>query len=260
MPILSTSRGGCAGRRSQCTNALAAFKRPTIPITLIQLLALLCLAGCQALAGADSLATIGADMTLYAAERDGIRAAATSEQNMSIETLVAASTQIAEYSAVNAALGATLRANQTATPAVQPVVVSADDMGASLVDDMRDESEELPGVAYSNEISDIAPALAVDRNGCAVSPVAHFSPTAERIYVTARVTGLRAGTGFSIEWTLAERPLSEYTWTAEASHAILCIWFYATPADFLFLPGDYSATLYVDAAAAGSAEFTIGES
>ena len=103
---------------------------------MLSRLALLLLAGCQALSSGESVATIDSDLTMYASEDESIRAAATAEQSMALETLVVAGTRVAEMSAENAALGATLRANFTGTPEVRAVVVSAEDMGSSLEDDM----------------------------------------------------------------------------------------------------------------------------
>ena len=226
-----------------------------------QLLALLCLVGCQAFAGTDSVATIGTDLTMYVSESESIRAAATAEQNRAVETLFAASTRIAEHSAVNAALGATLRANHTQTPEVQPVVVSAEDLGSSLIDDMMDDEGETLSTDATNQVSNLATAGGVDLNsGCSSGTTRQFSQTAERIYVTARVSGLRAGSNFSVAWSLEESTLYGVSWQADYSRAFECIWFYATPFDFAFLPGVYTATLHVDGAAVGSTEFAIGDS
>ena len=80
-------------------------------------IASLCLlAGCQAFGSVDEVATIGADLTMYAAEGEAIRLAATAERVMARQTIEAASTRVAELSAINAVLGATLRANYTGTP------------------------------------------------------------------------------------------------------------------------------------------------
>ena len=113
-----------------------------LPSWLIHQFVLLLLVGCQALTSGDSVATIGADLTMYASESDSIRAAVTADGIMAVETVVAASTRVAELSVVNAALGATLRANYTGTPKVEAVVVSAEDMGTSLEDDMMDYTTE----------------------------------------------------------------------------------------------------------------------
>lgn len=222
------------------------------------LTAMLLSAGCQALSGNDSVATIDADLTMYAMESEAIRAAATEEQNMARETIVAASTRVAELSAVNAALGATLRANHTSTPELRAVVVSAEDMGSSLEDDMMDDAASSAETVADTNVSNLSTAAGTERDsGCSSGAVSQFRPTAELIYVTAEVTALRAGTTFSLDWFYGDELLVDMSWQADYSKSFECIWFYATPEYFQFAPGDYSARLYVNGLEAGSTRFTI---
>ncbi|MCY3779919.1 MAG: hypothetical protein OXG78_06400 [Chloroflexi bacterium] len=225
---------------------------------LFGLTGLLLMTGCQALGGGDSVATIGADLTEYAVEGGAILAAATAERNMAVETIVAASTRVAELSEVNAALGATLRANYTSTPEVQVVVVSAEDMGSSLGDDMMDDSAGTAVAAGDMQVSNLATAAAIDENsGCSSGLVSDFSSAAERIYVTAHVTSLQSGTEFRVDWLRQGELLYDISWEADYSKSFECIWFYVAPADFAFAPGDYSARLLVDGLETGSAPFSI---
>ena len=220
---------------------------------------LLLLAGCQALGGGDAVAVMDTDLTLYAAENDSIRAAATEEQVMVVETIVAARTRAARLSAVNAALGATLSALHTGTPEVRAVVVSADDMGSSLDDEMmREEAEQNP-LDPAMRVSDLSTAQGTDpASGCSSGPVSQFSPSAERIYVTARVTGLQSGTLFEVDWQFDGSSVYQVEWLADFWQASVCIWFYATPVAFPFVPGSYAAILYADGEALGTTEFSIG--
>ena len=224
---------------------------------LLRLMGLLLLAGCQAFSG-DSAATIDADLTMYAAESEAILAAATAERSMALETVVAASTRVAELSAVNAALGATLRANYTGTPEVRAVVVSVEDMGSSLDDGMMDEEVQSVVVEAEMRVSNLATAARLDPNsGCSSGEVRQFSSAAERIYVTARVTALRADTIFRVAWLFEDELVYEVDWQADYSKSFECVWFYATPADFAFAPGDYTATMFVDGLDLGSTTFAI---
>ena len=214
-------------------------------------------AGCQAFAGNDSLATIDANMTALAVERESIHAAATADRDMVAATIVAAGTRVAQLSDVNAALAATLRTSYTATPALRAVVVSAADMGGSLEDSMMDDA---PGSAAPTEmlVSSLAMAAGVNlNNGCAETTVNRFTPAAERIYLTGQVSNLSAGTQFSALWHTDGEDVYSHSWRADRSADFLCIWFYATPVDFAFLPGSYTAQLYVDGALAGSVPFSI---
>lgn len=226
-------------------------------LRLVSVLAgLTLLAGCQALSG-EGVATLDVDLTAYASESQRIRAVETQEQIMVFETLVAASTRVAELSAVNAALGATLRANYTGTPEVRAVVVSAEDMGSSLESDRMDDSISTPADA-AMRVSNLSTAASVDAaSGCSNGTVSQFEPDGERIYVTARVTALQAGSYFEVDWQLDEGPIYQVSWLADYAKSVECVWFYATPVDFAFLPGRYSATLYVDGEAIGTTDFTI---
>ena len=220
--------------------------------------ALLLLAGCQALSGSDSVATIGADLTMYAAEGDAILAGATAEQIMARETIAAAGTKVAQLSAVNAALGATVRASFTGTPALRAVVVSADDMGGSLGDDMMEDGEASAYAQDETNLRNISTAAGTLReSGCSSGIVTQFRPTAERIYVTAEVIALHAGTTFSVDWMYEDALLADVSWQADYSTSFECIWFYATPQDFEFTPGNYSARVYVNGLEVGNTGFTI---
>lgn len=216
------------------------------------------LAGCQAFSGGDSFGTIDAELTMIRSESESIRASATAERSMAIETVAAASTRVAQLSLRNAALGATLRANFTGTPEVRAVVVSIEDMGNSMGDDMMDDLAQPVAFAQDMLVNDLATAAGTDSSsGCSSGALSQFSPSAERIYLTARVTALQEGTVFSVDWLRQYEVLYSLSWTAEASKSFECIWFYVTASDFAFTPGAYQATMYVDGLELGSAAFSI---
>lgn len=187
-----------------------------------------------------------------------IRAAATAESIMALETVVVASTRVAELSVVNAALGATLRANYTGTPEVEAVVVSADDMGSSLEDDMMDDSSEAEPESEPMAVSNLTTSTGIDSNsGCSSGTVRQFSQSVPEIYVTARVTALRAGATFQVAWYREDVLVYDVGWQSTYSKSFECIWFFATPEDFAFTPGGYSATMTVDGLALDSVSFDI---
>ncbi len=218
------------------------------------------MAGCQALGGGEALATTGADLTMVASESLSIRVAATAERIALVETVVAAGARIARVSAVNAVLGATLRARQTGTPAVRAVVVSAEDMGSSLEDDMMAGEAGPAGPQTAMSVSDLSTAASTEpESGCSSGAVTVFSPNARSIFVTALVSALRSGALFEVEWRSEAGALYKASWLADYSKSFECVWFYATPSDFPFAPGRYAATMYVDGAALGTTEFTISD-
>ena len=227
-------------------------------VSAICLAGSLTLSGCEAFPDVAAAATIDANLTIYAVESESIRVAATAERIAVVDTVVAAGTRIAQVSAANAALGATLRANQTGTPAVQAVVVSAEDMGGSLEGDMISETLRQSPAEAAMRVTNLSTAASTDPDsGCSSGTVTRFSPKAELIYVTARVTALQTGTRFEVEWQSGGRSLASASWRADYSKSFECVWFYATPSDFQFLPGAYLATMFVNGETLGATEFEI---
>ncbi len=223
---------------------------------IVFLLGLFLLAGCQTLTSGDHSETLVAEMALFTAEAAAIRQAAALSQTRAVETLSAASTKVAELSAVNGALAATVRANFTATSVMRVAVVSAADMGSSL--EMMDDMAEGDGNLAVMRVSNVETARHINSaNGCSSGNVTRFIDNDELIYVTARVSGLRDGTHFMVDWLYENRTVYRLNWLADYSALFECIWFYVTPDDFPFLPGTYTATLYVNGQPEPSTRFSI---
>lgn len=215
-------------------------------------------AGCQTLSSEDSQAPVDANATVYVLEATVLQGAAVLDQAQAVATLSAGGTRVAELSRVNAVLGATLRAAFTPTAEIRAVVVSAEDMGSSLEQDMMDDMPDNEDGAPTMRIVNLATANAVNAsNGCSTGEARRFDSSNERIYVTARVEGLRPDTYFEVDWKSGERVLYRVSWRASYAAAAECIWFYATPVDFPFLPGNYRATLFVNGQAHSSTDFSI---
>ena len=219
------------------------------------------LAGCQALAPADAVVTIQQEPVRLDLEIATLQKAAATDDAQLVATVAAASTQVVEHSLMNAALGATLRANYTATPAVRAVVVSAEDMGSSLDMDMMDDMSYDDATDSTFQISGLDTARGVNANsGCSTGSVKQFGTDEAQIYATARVTNLQEGTYFEIDWIQQNRVLSRLSWLADYDAPTLCIWFYVTREDFAFLPGSYTATLFVNGTSQASTDFTVSGS
>ena len=123
---------------------------------------------------------------------------------------------------------------------------------------MLDGESDGSGRAFEMRVTNLGTATGVDPNsGCSSGSVSQFGADAAVIYVTAQVTDLRAGAEFVVEWYRDE--VSQYVieWGPNYSKIFECIWFYVTPDDFAFAPGNYQATMYVDGLVLGSADFTI---
>ncbi len=215
-------------------------------------------AGCQALASENVGSPVDANATVYVLEATVLQRAAVLDQAQALATLSAGGTRVAELSQVNAALGATLRAAFTPTAEIRAVEVSAEDMGSSLDQDLMDDMPDNEDGLSTMRIMNLATARNVNANdGCSTGEARRFNSGNERIYVTARVEGLRPDTYFEVDWKSGERVLYRVSWRATYAAAAECIWFYATPVDFPFLPGNYRATLFVNGQAHSSTDFSI---
>ncbi len=222
------------------------------------LLFALVLAGCQALASEKAQVPIDANATIFVLEMTALQRAIDLDQARAAATLSAGGTRVAALSQVNAALGATLQAALTPTTEIRAMIVNAADMGSSLEQDMMDDMPENESDLSTMRIVDLATARAVNASsGCSAGTVSRFNSGNERIYVTARVEGLRPDTYFEVDWRSGERVLYRVSWRATYAAAAECIWFFATPVDFPFLPGNYRATLFVDGQAHSSTDFSI---
>ena len=226
------------------------------PVAWLLIMALL--SGCGALGpGSDAVATLAPSATVRVIDRDDLRRMRSADETQAAATVAAASAWIADRAWLNAAMGATLRANYTPTPGLRPVVVSAAEMGSSLTGDMLDAGGQ-PDAGSLMTISDVDTARGVlASSGCSTGSVRQFSGGDKRIYVTARVTDLQAGSVFGADWIFQGRVLFRVNFTVDEARASLCIWFYATQEDFPFLPGAYSATIFVNGESRATAAFTI---
>ena len=77
----------CRLNRSPSKSDAAAETCRARLATMVLFLAMISLAGCEAFSSNDSVATIGADLTMYAVEGDEIRIAATAEQEMVVANI-----------------------------------------------------------------------------------------------------------------------------------------------------------------------------
>ncbi len=232
--------------------------RPGWTARLRFLLSLILLAGCQTLTGNDNSGTLVAEMTLFVTEAALIQQAAAADQTRAVATLAAAGTRVSQILAVNLALASTVNARLTATPVMRAVVVSAADMSSSLDMEMIDDQAASGDGLAVMRVSNVATARRLNPdNGCSSGNAVQFSGDDERIYVTARVSALRSETHFVVDWLYENRAVYRSSWLADYSAQFECIWFYATPADFPFLPGAYTATLYVNGQPEPSTRFSI---
>lgn len=205
--------------------------------------------GCQALQGPDVQATLLAEGAAYVAEATAIAAAALSDRALIEATVAAAGTQVAELNSVNQQLLATARAAIPPTP--QRVVGSAPQVEGTILPESINSMEAMSqgGLPSSGFVNTGVAASVRESDGCPDSLQAQFTPDAARIYATTRATSIRAGTVMSVEWRRDGELVFSDSWTVQRDAADFCLWYFITPDDVPFLPGQWSARLFADGAA-----------
>lgn len=97
-----------------------------------------------------------------------------------------------------------------------------------------------------NQFTQIATAAGVrESDGCASSYTTSFSVGASRIYATARVFNVRAGTNVYVQWSNEGQVVAtSSTYTVPQDDPDFCLWFYLEPSDAPFRAGNWSAQFF----------------
>ncbi|MGQ9909021.1 MAG: hypothetical protein ACUVS2_09330 [Candidatus Flexifilum sp.] len=234
----------------------------------------LCLtaAACQTLTGSGlSRPTVEAELTALADEATAIATSGIANGTQIARTVQAAETSAANLQGINRQLVVTLRAlipptQQIVTlsgavtpgyneplPGQTPVAV-----GPTAPTPPTLPAEVAPGGA--NQFTQITTAAAINASdGCAASPQTTFSTTASRIYATARVLNITAGTRVFVEWRYnGQTVATSVTYTVPQNDPDFCLWFYLEPTDVPFQAGTWSAQFFVNSSPVTPvAEFTM---
>jgi hypothetical protein len=98
----------------------------------------------------------------------------------------------------------------------------------------------------------------VGSDDCAVNVTTDFTTQSAAVYVVARALNIPPGTRLSSEWAANGQPVVSYDFTPNFSIRDACVWFFVTPADVTFMPGEWSVQLAINGIPNGSpARFTI---
>lgn len=220
-------------------------------------------AACQMLPSDSPAATIEFEMTRYVTEAAEISIDSLAQQTASAATIDAAATESGFYHDYNNLLIVTVRAGDVPTPQLevvsgpQPMVENPDAEGDTDSYQQGEANEET--ITGEVMISQVATAAGVrSSDGCATGRQSSFNTSTERIYLTAVATNLQAGTRFDLSWQYDGSTVHQSSWTADQNQSSLCIWFFIDPSDAPFSAGSWSASLSVNGAAAGTADFMIG--
>lgn len=104
---------------------------------------------------------------------------------------------------------------------------------------------------------DAVTAQGVGPDDCATNITNQFSTAVQEIYVVATAVNIPDGTQIGSRWQQGELTL----WDFGLEFGFIdraCIWFFATPEDFPFAPGDYRVVLTINEQPAVEVAFTIG--
>lgn len=105
---------------------------------------------------------------------------------------------------------------------------------------------------------DIVSATGVGSDDCAVNITSEFTPQSPAIYVVARARNIQPGTQLSSQWTANGQPIVSYDFTPNFAIRDACIWFFVTPSEVAFTPGEWSVQLAINGTPnGGPARFII---
>lgn len=229
-------------------------------------------AACETLTGSGlSRPTIEAELTALVDEATLIATAGVAYSTQIARTVQAAETTTANLQGVNRQLVVTLRA---LIPPTQQLVTMSGAVTPGYNEPLPGQTPVALGTAVStpqastvdsatgtvNQFTEITTAAAIQSSdGCAVSPQTTFSTTSGRIYATARVLNITAGTRVFVEWRYnGQAVATSVTYTVPQNDPNFCLWFYLEPVDAPFQAGSWSAQFFINGSPVMPvAEFTM---
>lgn len=106
----------------------------------------------------------------------------------------------------------------------------------------------------------IVTAEGVGENDCALAPVTAFTTTSANIYVVATAANIQPGMTMTSRWYAGDEERISYDFTPDFAIELNCVWFFLTPDDTVFTPGNWSVQLELNGQPQGQpARFTISE-
>lgn len=174
-------------------------------------------------------------------------------------------TQVAQLSAQNRSLQATIDAAlagvppaqnlQPQPPAGQPNQAVQPSAGSTpLFPNLT--PTQVAGAVYSEATT---ARFVRDSDGCAEEAVSVFAEDEDRIYMAVKAQNIQPGTTFYTRWLYNNQPqVDTAAWTPDKFFSEICIWFYIEPTDVAFVPGNWSVQLIADEVAVVSRNFQIG--
>ncbi len=200
------------------------------------------MSACQAFSSDDVPATLQAENVAHATEVAAIENTTEARRTQVEATVIAVETYVADVNNVNRQLVATLRAGNTPTVAVVPGAAPEVADTASM---SGDDSAFPMSNDGSTQFVQVATAASV-RGNCADELQSQFSQNAEYIYITARGLNIRQGMIIEVEWRYETQSVYQENWTIPVDSDDYCLWFFISPAEVAFTPGNWTVQLYAE--------------
>lgn len=106
----------------------------------------------------------------------------------------------------------------------------------------------------------IVTAEGVGDNDCALTSVNTFTTTTSSIYVVATAANIEPGMTLTSRWYAGEEERAAFDFVPDFAIEQHCVWFFLTPDDTEFTPGNWSVQLELNGIPQGQpARFTISE-
>ncbi len=202
-------------------------------------------------------------MTAFQQEMTGIADRIAAAGTQAAATAVAVETYVAQVDGVNRQVVATLRAGIPPTPqivtALDPALpIGTLDAGSAAAAGGAGGTMSDSNIAQFLQFTQTASSVR-SSDGCAENVTSQFSTGTSQIYATARALNVAAGTEMGVEWSLAGQIVYSSSFVVEQNNPDFCFWFFITPEDVPFTPGEWSVRILVNGAPIQPFTFMITE-
>lgn len=242
---------------------MTEIKRGRVLLRWLWLGLVLIISACSVLGTDNPAATQQAEVTAYIGETTAVAQRIADASTQAVATAAAAETYIAQVDGINRQVVATLRASIPPTPQIVTAVDPSLPLGTISPSSgagagMSDSAGAMPENTIAQFLQFTQTATSVrSSDGCAENVTNQFSANVAEIYATARALNVVAGTELGVEWSFAGQVVYTSSFIVEQDNPDFCFWFFITPEDVPFTPGDWSVRMLVNGAPIQPFSFTI---
>lgn len=219
-------------------------------MTIISLL--LWLTGCRAIVPDDETALLESDLQNYSAEVEQLQAQMQADRTAIAVTIASASTQSARHGRYNQIV------QPTTSAAMPDSTPSAPDFDMDMVNSTGPMPVELFDLSDGQtRFVQVGAASEIDSRRCFVAHQSFFNDTTSVIYSVALGLNVRVGTSVRVEWRYGGDLVHVSTWQSSQSVDGQCVALEMRPSNAPFLPGNWTATMFVNGDPVDPTPFTI---